>query len=366
VLKKVLSFVHLWVGLISGLVVFTVAITGCLYAFEEEARHALHPELYTYSLSDKAKTLDLNKTIDQVDAIEAHTFIKSLVVQNKEGASWQFNLKNKKQVFVNPSSGEICGTLDSEKDFFGWTLKIHRSLALGYAGKWITGISALCFLVLLLSGLYLWWPKHHRFRKSHFTFQKNNSPKRRVLDLHRIPGFYACLVLLVVVVTGLIWSFKWVEKTMYALSFSKPEKKSMIVSKPGDHPDVTALPQLLIAVKRVYPKALRYIVQFGDQPHEAYKIMIETGQKGIIRCYDKVVADRYSGEVLKVQVHEQRSKGDQLKGSNYQIHTGKVLGLFGQCLVFLAGLVAATLPVTGFLYWYRSRKKRSQLFIHSP
>ncbi len=53
-------------------------------------------------------------------------------------------------------------------------------------------------------------------------------------------------------------------------------------------------------------------------------------------------------------------------GSNYQIHTGKMLGLFGQCLVFLAGLVAATLPVTGFLYWYRSRKKRSQLFIHSP
>ena len=42
-IKKVIGKIHLWLGLSSGLIVFIIAITGCIYAFQAEIQDATQP-----------------------------------------------------------------------------------------------------------------------------------------------------------------------------------------------------------------------------------------------------------------------------------------------------------------------------------
>ena len=358
-LKKTIRQLHLWVGLITGLVVLIVALTGCVYAFEEECRHRLHPELYQAAGRKLVDAMPILKAKELVEKTYTHKQVKLVIINPTHPSNLQFNLKTKEQIFVSPDATSIVGMLDVEHDLFGWALRLHRSLGLGDAGKWITGISALLFLFMLITGIVLWWPKHSRFKRSHFRIDSGTGKTRRLLDLHRIPGFYASFILIVMAGTGLVWSFKWFEKTMYALSFSRPEPKKEFHSVPKDAKSESPIDAIAWAVQKQYPTAKRIVLNFGEKETDALKVSVETGQKGLIRCYDGFVFDKFSGTLLQVTLHEQRSTGEKLKGSNYQFHTGKVLGLTGQWLVFLAGLVAASLPISGFILWRRKSKRKT-------
>jgi uncharacterized iron-regulated membrane protein len=73
--------------------------------------------------------------------------------------------------------------------------------------------------------------------------------------------------------------------------------------------------------------------------------------------------DQYSGALLKTEDYRDKTFGQTFFGSSYEVHTGRILGIPGKIVMFLAGLVALSLPVTGFLIW-RGKTKRST--VHGP
>lgn len=354
--KKLLLQLHLWLGLSSGLVVCIVGLSGSTYAFEKEIRNVLHKDLYFVAPS-AAAALPIDSVIATILRKEPKAKIKNIVLHG-EGRSIQVNLKNKLSIFVHPQTGAEIGRINQETEFLGIILKIHRQLYLGEPGKKITGISCLIFFISLLSGLFLWWPKNKRNLKEGLQLETKKGPKRLLYDSHRSIGFYALIVLIPMSVTGLVFSFKWFEKFMYIMAGSQ-KKEIRYQSKPAEKTKALAIGSLLQSVANYYPSKTIAMV-LPDDKKGAIRISVQLGSSGLFTANDTYFFDQFSGEKLSELLYSNQTLAERLRASNYNFHTGKVLGLAGEISVFIAGLIAASLPITGFLMWRNKGKKKQK------
>lgn len=352
-IKSAIRIIHLWLGLISGLVVFIVAVTGSIYCFEEEIRSVTNKNLLEVAQEDRPQ-----KNISEIILIAQEAFpkpsIKNIRVKSDPEASVEVILKDKTSIYINPYSGKILGSGNRDTDFFGTVLRLHRSLLLGEPGKIITGTSATIFIIMLISGIILWWPKSKSNRKAKFSLKKNAKLPRKIYDLHSVLGFYAAWILIFSATTGIIWSFDWAENTMYWLANSKKDVRRMHSKEIGATDFQVDI--ILANAKSLSPEAKDYFLNMPEDSTGVYKVNLQYANGGFFRKSDQFVYDRYTGELLQSKYFKTESTGEKIKATNYNIHTGKALGLPGQFLVFFAALIAASLPVTGFLIWWKKRK----------
>ncbi|KQX26363.1 hypothetical protein ASD39_02815 [Sphingomonas sp. Root50] len=113
----------------------------------------------------------------------------------------------KRDVFVSPQ-GEVLGALDPDARISATVARIHGSLLLGRTGDWLVELAASWTIVMILTGLYLWWPRPFRFAG---TFWPRLSLRGRPLlrDIHRVTGFWIAGLLLVMLASGLPWGGVW-------------------------------------------------------------------------------------------------------------------------------------------------------------
>jgi uncharacterized iron-regulated membrane protein len=74
--------------------------------------------------------------------------------------------------------------------------------------------------------------------------------------------------------------------------------------------------------------------------------------------YDILQFDQYSGKLLHRANQSEKNAGETIIGMNYDIHVGAILGLTGKIMAFFASLIAASLPITGFIIWRGKGKKK--------
>ena len=356
--KTVLRKVHLLTGLTAGLIIFTVCITGSIYIFEKEIRAFLHKDIYrcdgNFSYQQPLSLLE-----QEVSNAYPGEKIKNILIPSEQGMNVRFTLKNQLAVFVNPHHAKIEGEFNTGNDVFGIALNIHRTLLLGEKGKVITGVSALLFLFMVLSGIIIWWPANKKLLKKKLTIQK--SPKRKFLyDLHSVAGFYASWILLISILSGLIFAFKWAEGVMYAVTGSKKPPRLELHSKKSGSTRHNALDSALSHAKRTFTGAAEYLIIMPNEKDGVYRIVATRQESGFFKEQDLANYDHFSGSPIHIKYFEETSTGEKIRATNYNIHTGKVPGVAGQLLLLCAALTGATLPVTGFLMWYGGRSRRKK------
>jgi len=214
--KKIIGQIHLWLGLTSGLVVFIVALTGCIYVFEEEIQ-GLCLSYQSAEVQDKAY-LPPSVLKTNTEKLLRGKKINSVQYREKGKSVYAYaygeNPKYYYQVYLNPYSGEILKVTENDT-FFGVIVELHTSLMLGDVGGYIVDYATLVFIVLLISGMVLWWPRSKGRQKSSFKIKWGASFKRVNYDLHNVLGFYISWILIFVAITGLAWGFEWMDKDIY-------------------------------------------------------------------------------------------------------------------------------------------------------
>jgi uncharacterized iron-regulated membrane protein len=136
--------------------------------------------------------------------------------------------KGLKVAYINPYTGKVLYKGSYNKQFFQQVRNLHRFLLLDKAGKIVTGISCSICLFLVCSGIILWWPANKKAIKQRFKIKWNASAKRLTWDLHTVSGFYLSFFLLVITLTGLVWSYDWVDNLIFTLADGKPQQESKI------------------------------------------------------------------------------------------------------------------------------------------
>jgi uncharacterized iron-regulated membrane protein len=354
-MKKVFQNLHLFIGLITGLVIFIVAATGCLAAFEEELRGYFQSELLEVKATNDAR-IPLSKIQLIVEKAQPEVGIKAILVKSEANGSVEVQMKNRDVVYIDPYSGQVLGSGNKRNDVFGKILRLHRNLLLDDAGEWITGISALLFFFMIISGIIIWWPITKRNRKEKFTLRLKVHPVKRNYDLHSVLGFYASWLILFTVLTALIFSFEWAEKSMFALTGSKKERRMEVSSVADNNNQLVVLETMLNVAKAKYPNASNAIVNFPEDEKGSYRINLRYENPGFFNRQEQLFFDQYTGALLQEKKFSENDWGTKLRMSNERIHTGQSFGLIGRWIVFFAALIVASLPITGFLIWQNKRK----------
>jgi uncharacterized iron-regulated membrane protein len=358
-LRSSFLWLHRWLGLISGIVVFIVALSGCLYVFEEECRDIFQRKYFYVQVPANAE----RKPLQQITAVVAKQYPQDTIAQirfkEKADAAIIYHTKTEKAISVNPYTLQVIGIRNLKTDFFDWIVELHMNLHMGNAGSEIVKWNVLIFFVLCVSGLIVWWPKQKRFFKqaTRINFKTKNR-KRLNWDLHSVLGFYALLVLLIISLTGIFWVFDWAKQLTSTITGSPvTETKAPVNNVKGNVQAITQ-EEAYYRAKKLYPGAMQVFISNANDPKQPLRVLFRYPYT-IVRKQNTLFFDKFSGELLREDLYKNYTAYDKVMRSNFDFHTGRirVLGIGSKIVYFLASLFAASLPVTGFFIWWGRKKK---------
>nr|HMM24484.1 PepSY-associated TM helix domain-containing protein [Pseudoxanthomonas mexicana] len=154
--RPVLKWLHLWLGLSVGLVFAVVSLTGTVLAFQSELLLAAHPELDRERLPPLALQ---GHALARIVAGAEDSGIRSVDLPSPRLPAWQAFAAKGERHYFDPANGELLLVRNTRNDAVMWMRDLHTHLLAGEAGEQVLGASGIVSLFLLLSGLYLWWPR---------------------------------------------------------------------------------------------------------------------------------------------------------------------------------------------------------------
>jgi uncharacterized iron-regulated membrane protein len=230
-------------------------------------------------------------------------------------------------------------------------LKIHRNLLLKKEiGRKIIGYSVLIFIISLLTGIILWFPKNRKIitskkgLKSKFTVKKTSNRKRILYDLHSVLGFYGSFILIIIAITGLGWTFSWVDESLYRMVTFEKKKEE--------------LPLRIENATLNYKQKDRHLFLYilPKKTTEPLKVVAYPNDDSY-GSSDSFYIHPATGTLLKTHLDMNKKRGTKFRSLYYDIHTGSIFSIWGKILVFVAGLIGASLPITGCILWLNKKKK---------
>ncbi|WP_316746926.1 PepSY-associated TM helix domain-containing protein [Pedobacter gandavensis] len=377
--KPFAAFLHLWGGLLIGSLIVVISITGCINVFNEELFDLFHKDLVEVKaetriplplsvLAEKAaQVLPEGNRITKIEiaaaADKSYVFIAQEANKKAKGITYFDQVKYFSKVYVNPYTGAVLGQVNMKYEFFNVVLQLHRYLLLKKAiGSLVTGITVLLFLLMLITGLIIWLPKKFRNFGKKLKIDFAGKFKKVNHQLHTVLGIYVWPFALLIVITGLSWSFKWWESGMLkVLGGNTRVLLANVQPVPAISPlHGIALDEALLALrdqaKGNFETIGISIPTETEKSASGYVVMRDSGDAWLGMSYFSI--DHNSGAIFDKMLHQDKKTAMKWRNSNEAIHTGRIYGWPTQALAFFASFICATLPVSGFLIWLRKRKKK--------
>ena len=396
-MKKTFRKIHLWLAVPFGLIITIICFTGALLVFEDQVTQLTNRHLY-YVESPGSQPLPVGTLVEKVESqLTKGATITGVTIYPQPDRSYQVNLSAPKgaAVYIDPYTGEVLGQ-SQRTPFFRTVFMLHRWLldsqpADGgiFWGKRITGISTLLFVIILLSGIVIWWPRSRKGLKNGIQIALRKGKTRFWHDLHATGGIYVLLLVLVMALTGLTWSFDWYRNGFYrvfgvetsapsgghtaqASAPQEPRQKAepkggddrtQRESRPTGEDRGSRTENSFACWQQVYD-------QLAAENPDRLKIEITDGtasvsnnRYGNIRGTDRYTFDPQSGQITGASLYKDTGNSGKIRGWIYSVHTGAWGGNLTRIIWFLAALLGATLPLTGYYLWikrlYRKRHNRA-------
>lgn len=369
-LKKAIIYIHLTLGLITGLVVIVEGLTGAIYVFYGEIAELAYKDRRHVSVDEDSKHLPLsflideakqatNKDIDPIRVYFENRPTSPIVLEfqdiDQEALTYANYMKFYHTVYINPYTAEVKLIENSKWEFFNVILWLHMTLLLGYKlGGAIVTWSVVGFAITLISGLILWWPKNSKTRKKRlwFVWKKKYSWKRRNFDLHTLLGFYALIFALIISITGLFWALpplakgmKWIANGAKEVPYRWEENHKAI-----ELPYQSPLDNIKHFLDSTSTDAYAHVIKYPRRPKQGFSARAYIS-KDVIHDRINFYFDKETGQFSGWDDFDMLTNGDKIAALNYDIHVGAIGYLPTKILAFITCLVITSLPITGFLIW---------------
>ena len=373
-----LRLLHLWIGIITGLIFSIVCISGAFTAFVDEAINIVNKKyIYTEVQEGTPKI-----SVDSVISIYEQTYPeeKLFVINAYNHPNRSYNLFSAvtfineegerefdgfKVVYASPYTGEVLRVDRGTLETIVMLLNLHTSLFMGEKGHVIIKICSLIFLIELIVGIWLWFPKVRRNTRKSLKVHLRDTKQNRNADFHRVIGFYSAILLLVMVLTGIILSFDFIKKPVIDVFGGDSELLHQTPPMPELDSNATD-----ISYQSLYDKFIAEdprLLQISFSPPFADTVTVIHGSTSQYAGFlnfetaEPYVANRYTGEILGGEAFEKAARNNKITGMLLTIHMGIWGGLFTKILYFLVGIIGFSLPITGFIIWRRRRKEQKKL-----
>lgn len=359
-MRKLFKKLHKWLSIPVGIIISITCLTGAILVFQTEILELCYPSRY-FVEEVKSEVISLDKLIPMVNSqIEGENVVSAVKISSDPERTYAMTLQEgfRESVFVNQYTGEITGYHKTRESGFWTVMSLHRWLmdSTRTVGKYIVGICTLLFVFILISGFILWVPR--KMNKSRFKIQFKKGRRRLMFDLHNVLGAYTCLVLLICALSGLMWSFEWYRNGVFSLLGAETEQHR----GGGGHGRSGDKEKSEIIVDKWQEVATNLI---HNNPDNEY-IQIEKGKASVrqknmanSRATDQYIFDNRTGEIKKAVLYASQPKSSKIWGWAYSLHVGNYWGIWSKIFTFLAALIGASLPITGYYMTLKKKSKRS-------
>jgi uncharacterized iron-regulated membrane protein len=350
-LRRFIFQIHLYTGLLIGALITLIGLTGSLLVFGPEIDEVLNPNLLR--VSPQGEPVSIQMVIDTVrQNYPGHNLTRiKLPRDNQHPYEVWLNFAEGMKVYVNPYTNQILGSRTNGNSIKEFLHVLHTEMLAGEIGKTVIGISAILLLLLIMTGVIVWWPGRKHLRRG-LTIQREASWKRINHDIHNVFGIFAMPLLLLSAITGVYLIFHApFERVVAWLTRSSPRPAPpRAVSHNGE--GFLPLDRIVKNADAALPGVKTTWVVFPSSP--AAPIIVRKKLPAEIHPEGRsfVYIDPCSGEVLLLENALQTPPGTRMINTLYPLHTGVAGGFFTRVLQFICGLVPAVLYVSGFIKWW--------------
>jgi uncharacterized iron-regulated membrane protein len=394
---------HFYAGLFVVPFMVMLALTGIIYLFKPQLDRLMYPDLMYVEPQSQPATAGAQVAA----ARQAYHGAQIISFRHSPSPDRSAEVKlitvagKDLTVYVNPYTAGVLGQMDSLNNFQAIVVKLHGELMIGRPGDWMVELAACWGLVLLVSGLYLWFPRKGS-RVWGVLLPRLNRKNGRVFwrDLHAVSGVYGALVIGFLILTGLPWAGLWGNKFVRILEWYPPQyypdgQKSILTGGLNSTTDKTVpwaveqmpMPQSSGAGGHEHHSAptapatsasaatkaainIDSIVALAKEKgvREGFVVRLPRDSEGVYTIsaptddplrQATLHVDQYSGKVLADVRWHDYGLVPKATEMGIALHDGKYFGLGNQLLMLFAALVLIVLAVSGAVMWWRRRPAKT-------
>jgi uncharacterized iron-regulated membrane protein len=366
---------HFYASLFVMPLVLVLATTGAIYLFkpqldrwEERAFSNLSTNGAVSPNAQLAAVMDINP------GAQFHSY--RLPARDGDAAMIHVGLadgRSMRDVYVSPQ-GKVLGSIDPESRISATVSRIHGSLLIGKMGDWIVELAACWAIVMILTGLYMWWPRGQGL--SGVLWPRLKRGKRLFLrDLHAVTGFWVSGLALVLLTTGLPWASVWGDafrlvraelglvqgaqdwKTGSQAAHAEHDHDAMMKMQSAGIPlvglaDMVGKAKLEKLPHPVLVKPPGAPERFGPPTPMAWTIKSEAQNRPLNRS---ITFDVATGKEVSRTGFADKHAIDQAVNYGIAWHEGQLFGWINQLVGVVTALGLITLVISGFMMWRRRK-----------
>ena len=395
-MKKIFRKIHLWLSVPFGLIITLVCFSGAMLVFENEVNEWFRHDLY-YVETVKESPLPMDKLLEKVaTTLPDSVSVTGVSISSDPGRAYQVSLSKPRRasLYVDQYTGEVKGKSE-RSGFFMFMFRMHRwlldSMNPGnegiFWGKMIVGVSTLLLVFVLISGIVIWWPRTRKALKNSLKIIATKGWRRFWYDLHVAGGMYALIFLLAMALTGLTWSFPWYRTAFYKvfgvevqqraaqgheqksdaqkrdtkLAAHREKKREGNEVRKGErsrrpennHSDMYSVTSPFVYWQEIYDKLRRQNPEYKQISISSGTASVSFNRFGNQRASDRCSFNTDNGEFTETSLYQHQDKSGKIRGWIYSVHVGNWGGMFTRILTFIAALLGAALPLTGYYLWIK-------------
>lgn len=355
---------HLIAGLLVMPLACLLAISGSVYLFKPQYTAWLEHAMQSDLPATTAAPLSADRLLQVAQQRYPDAALKRIVLpRHADDRSLEIELASdagSRMLWLDRYSGKILREQASQWQLMAWSKRLHGTLLMGQAGSLVVETMACWMIVMLLSGLYLWWPRKQAWWRLFVPRLRGLGPSREMWRrLHGAFGAWVSIFLLTLLISGLPWTTVWggaFAKLQQAVGWSGPGQEDVVTLQS----QAVSAGSTAVSLQQIVDQAsqLAWLPPVQIQPPRDDNGVWTVRSMTANRPHRQTLHyDRYSGQTL---MHIQFSDYNPVRravGYGVALHEGALFGWFNQLLSLLTALSLLGLSASGCIVWWKRRPK---------
>jgi uncharacterized iron-regulated membrane protein len=370
-LRSVLFWLHLSCGVVAGVVILIMSVTGVLLTYQRQI--TAWADTRGYRIEPAPQRMSADAIVAKVAEERPDLSPTAVIVRSEPAEPVSLTVGTGRQLFVDPYTGAVLGEGNGQdvRAFFRKVVEWHRYLAMSGderpLGRAITGAANLMFLFIVVSGMYLWWPRTFTWAAiRNITWFRRGLPARaRDFNWHNTIGFWSAIPLAIIVAGGVVISYPWATALVYRAYGEQPPAPAgaarsaasgtatPVAANRGSREVAPAerehasLETLVARAASQMPDWKTVNVTLASNGATRVVLTVDSGDGGQPHKRATLTLNRMTGSVERWEPFANQSSGRRARTWLRFAHTGEVYGGIGQTVAGVVTGGAVVLVWTG-------------------
>ena len=377
--RKILFWIHLATGCLAGAIVLVMSVTGVLLTYERQITSWADRNFRSTPPVAGAARLPIEAMMEEVTA-QNGALPSAITLRSDAAAPAEVSFGREHLYLINVYTGSILGEGSQDvRSFFQKVENWHRWLGASNEhraiGRAVTGACNFGFLLLVVSGPFLWMPRRWSWQnvKAIVLFRGGLGGRARDFNWHNVIGIWCAVPLFLIVLSGVVMSYPWANSLLYRLTGNEPPVQGNAQGqrpRRGEEakPDLAGLNLLWARAEQQVPGWRSLTLRLPPRGRGPISFTIDTGNGGRPDQRSQLALDRRTAEVVRWEPFSSYNAGRRLRSWFRFLHTGEAGGIAGQTVAGIATAGAAMLVWTGIwlafrrLSRWRKRRRPAAIF----